>query len=67
MSRSSSRQSLAQIFAVPALVALTTALGLMGALVADGIWDVVSSIGLAIPATIFCICVAWRKSARHSL
>jgi hypothetical protein len=63
MTRTSSRQSLAQIFAVPTLVALTTALALMGALVADGIWDVVSSLGLAIPAAIFCICVAWRKVA----
>jgi hypothetical protein len=64
MTRRSPRQSLAQIFAVPALIALTTTLALVGALVADGIWDVASSICLAIPAAVFCLCVVWRKSAR---
>ncbi len=33
------RQSLAQIFAVPALIALASAMGLAGALVGEGVWD----------------------------
>jgi hypothetical protein len=62
--RSSSSQSLWQIFAVPALVASASVLGFVGALVGDGIWDWLSSICLAIPAAIFGLCVAWRKAAR---
>jgi len=58
------RQSLGQIFAVPALVALASALGLAGALVGDGIWDWLSSICLAIPPVIFGVCVVRRKAAR---
>jgi hypothetical protein len=64
MTRRSSRQSLRQIFAVPALAASASVLGLVGALVGDGIWDWLSSICLAIPSAIFGVCVARRKAAR---
>ncbi len=57
------RQSLSQIFAAPALVALLSAAGLAGALVGDGIWDWLSSICLAIPVAIFGVCVVRRKAA----
>jgi len=57
------RQSLSQIFAAPALVALLSAAGLAGALVGDGIWDWLSSICLAIPVAIFAVCVVRRKAA----
>jgi hypothetical protein len=60
---SSSRQPLARIFAVPALVAVISAAGLAGALVGDGIWDWLSSICLAIPPVIFLACVSRRKPA----
>ena len=59
--KSASRQSLGQVFAVPALIALASAMGLIGALVGDGVWDVASSLCLAIPAVVFCACVAWKK------
>jgi hypothetical protein len=59
------RQSLRQIFAVPALIALASAMGLAGALVGEGVWDVVSSLCLATPAIIFCACVAWKRVARR--
>ena len=59
------RQSLRQIFAVPALIAVASAMGLAGALVGEGAWDVVSSLCLAIPAIIFCACVAWKRVARR--
>ena len=62
--KSASRQSLGQVFAVPALIALASAMGLFGALVGDGAWDVASSLCLAIPAVIFCACVAWKRFAR---
>ena len=61
---SAPRQSLAQIFAVPALIALASAMGLVGALVGEGVWDLVSSLCLAIPAIIFCACVMWKKIAK---
>jgi len=63
MTSRSSRQSVWQIFAVPALVALASVLGLVGALVGDGIWDWLSSICLAIPVAIFAVCVVRRKAA----
>jgi hypothetical protein len=49
---------------VPALIALASAMGLVGALVGEGVWDVVSSLCLAIPAIIFCACVTWKKTAK---
>jgi hypothetical protein len=58
------RQSLAQIFAVPALIALASAMGLAGALVGEGVWDTLSSLCLAVPAAIFCACVMWKKIAK---
>jgi hypothetical protein len=59
-----SRQSLWQIFAVPELIALASVVGLVGALLGDGIWDWLSSICLAIPPAVFGVCVAWWKAAR---
>jgi xanthosine utilization system XapX-like protein len=62
---SASRQSLRRIFALPALIALASAIGLVGALVGEGVWDVASSLCLAIPAIVFCACVAWRKFGKR--
>jgi xanthosine utilization system XapX-like protein len=59
------RQSLRQIFAVPAVIALASAMGLVGALVGEGVWDALSSLCVAIPAIIFCACVAWKRVARR--
>lgn len=39
-----------QIFAVPLVLAVLIAIGLVTALVGDGIWDAVSWIGLGVPA-----------------
>jgi hypothetical protein len=58
------RQPLRQIFVVPALIALATAIGLVGALVGEGVWDTLSSLCLAVPAVIFCACVMWKKIAK---
>jgi hypothetical protein len=35
-----------QVFAMPALIATITAVGLLSALVADGVWDVLSWLAL---------------------
>jgi hypothetical protein len=63
MSRAS-RRSLRQVFAVPALIALASVTGLVGALVADGVWDTLASLCLAVPAAIFCAYVAYPLSFR---
>ncbi|BCG22470.1 hypothetical protein TUM18999_06610 [Pseudomonas tohonis] len=44
--------NLTRIFAVPALLAALTAIGLVGALLGDGIWDALAWVGLGIPAVL---------------
>jgi hypothetical protein len=46
------RQSLSQMFAVPAALALLSAVGLVSALVGDGAWDALSWLTLAVPAAV---------------
>jgi hypothetical protein len=46
------RLSLRQIFAVPLALALLIGIGLVTALVGDGAWDVVSWVGLGVPAAV---------------
>ena len=41
-----------KVFSVPLAIALVTGAGLFGALLGDSAWDVLSWIGLAIPAWI---------------
>jgi hypothetical protein len=43
------RKTIGQIFGVPLLMAVLSAIGLVSALVGDGIWDSVSWITLLIP------------------
>ena len=44
-----SRQSLAAILAVPAVLAILTAIGLVSALFGDDLWDRVSWVALGVP------------------
>ncbi len=46
------RQSLSQMFSVPAVLALLSAVGLVAALVGDGAWDALSWLTLAAPAAV---------------
>ena len=48
------------VFAVPALIAAASFVGLVGALLDDGAWDVVGWIGLAIPVAV----TVWARIAR---
>ncbi|HSI61253.1 MAG TPA: hypothetical protein VLA16_27085 [Ideonella sp.] len=41
-----------QIFKWPAALALVTAIGLVSALVADGVWDSLSWLGLGLPVAV---------------
>ncbi|MBO9551503.1 hypothetical protein [Pseudomonas sp.] len=43
-------RSTARVFAWPAAIALLAALGLFAALLGDGAWDMLSWLGLGIPA-----------------
>ena len=46
-----------QIFAVPVLIAVVTAAGLIFALVGDGIWDAISWLLLFLPVAIPVVCL----------
>ena len=59
-----SRQSLTQIFSVPAVIAIVSAVGLLAALLGDGLWDAVSWLALAVPVAVALGCVA--RSRRRS-
>jgi hypothetical protein len=58
------RRSLAQIFLFPALVAVVVLVGLVSALLGDGIWDAVSWIALAFPLAIFAL-FHWKRTSRQ--
>lgn len=51
----------ARIFAVPVLIALTSLIGLIAALLGDGVLDVVSWVGLAVPLVI----IGWAMKRRR--
>ncbi len=50
------RRTLAQIFAVPLLVAVMSGTGLISALIGDGVWDALSWLMLGMP---ICLCLAF--------
>jgi hypothetical protein len=50
------------VFAVPALIAITSLTGLVVALLDDGAWDVIGWIGLGIPVAV----LVWARFARPS-
>ncbi|BCN36778.1 hypothetical protein HF896_00700 [Alicycliphilus denitrificans] len=58
--RTDEAQTAAEIFRVPILLGLATAVGLVSALVGDGVWDALSWLALAAPAA----AVAWAWRAR---
>ena len=49
---SGSTMSLRRVFGVPLLLAIATVIGLISALLADGIWDALSWITLALPMVV---------------
>jgi hypothetical protein len=46
------RQTLGQIFAVPALIGVLSGVGLLSALVGDGVWDGLSWLTLGVPIVV---------------
>ncbi len=61
MSRSA-RRSLAAVFAVPLALGLASLVGLVAALLGDGLYDGVSWVGLAAPLLV----VAWAALRRRA-
>jgi hypothetical protein len=53
-----------RVFGAPLLLATLTTLGLISALVADGIWDAVSSLGLGAPV-VSAAYLIMRQRRRH--
>jgi hypothetical protein len=56
-----SHLSLWQIFAAPLVVAVISGLGLVSALVGDGLWDSLSWAALAVPVFLYSLFLWWRK------
>lgn len=52
------RQSLSQIFVVPAILSVLTIGGLIFALIEDGLWDALSWIALSVPVALYVGCIA---------
>jgi hypothetical protein len=60
-----SRRSLGQIFGVPAVLGILTTVGLVAALVGDGVFDGLSWLTLGAPIAISVYCIA-RASIRKA-
>jgi len=54
------RKTIGQIFGIPLLMALLSAIGLVSALVGDGIWDSASWVTLLIPILLCGYCLLKR-------
>jgi hypothetical protein len=59
-------RTLGQIFAIPALIGVMSIVGLVAALVGDGVWDGLSWLMLITPIAIYaaCICLPRRFKTR---
>ena len=61
------RQTLGQIFLMPAILGVLSASGLIFALVEDGIWDALSWMALTLPIVLFATCVVrGRQEGRRA-
>ncbi|MFN3788848.1 hypothetical protein [Massilia sp.] len=54
-----------QIWAMPVLLAVLTAIGLVAALFGDGVWDLVSSLTLGAPVAVGAWYALRRRHARR--
>jgi len=63
----SRRQTLGQIFLIPAILAVVTLGGLVFALVEDGVWDAFSWVALSAPIVLYVGCIARGRRPRTSL
>lgn len=61
------RRGLWMIFRWPLLIGLLAALGLLSALLGDGLYDVVSWLALGFPLVVVAAIRAWRRGNRGPL
>lgn len=61
MTRRSSPQSLAAIFAVPMVIAVFSLVGLVAALLDDGVYDLLSWLALGVPVAVIFWSLRWRR------
>ncbi|MFK3776532.1 hypothetical protein [Pseudomonas sp. NPDC089406] len=61
------RRGLWMIFRWPLLIGLLAALGLLSALLGDGLYDVVSWLALGLPLLVVWAVRAWRRGNRGPL
>ena len=52
MTARTQRQTLGQIFAAPAMIGVLSVIGLISALVGDGVWDALSWLALGVPVAL---------------
>ncbi len=56
-----SRQSLWAIFILPAIIALFSLVGLVAALLDDGVYDLLSWLALGVPVAVIVWSLRWRR------
>ncbi len=59
--RRPAHRSLREIFAAPLVIAVLSTIGLVAALVGDGVWDVASWATLGVPVLLFAVFLARRS------
>jgi hypothetical protein len=60
------RGTVLRVWGVPLLLMAATALGLVAALLGDGVWDALSWAALGVPLATVCWYAFARRSARHA-
>jgi uncharacterized membrane protein len=65
MIRIMTRRSLSQIFAMPLLIALISAAGLISALIGDDSWDMFSWLALGLPVVLYLAFVVQGRFQRR--
>ncbi|MDF0678059.1 MAG: hypothetical protein P0107_03005 [Nitrosomonas sp.] len=53
------QQSVREVFLIPALLSVAVLIGLVAALIGDGIWDMVSWLTILAPVVV--VILAWRR------
>ncbi len=61
MTRRSKPQSLVAIFAAPLVIAVFSLVGLVAALLDDGVYDLLSWLALGVPVAVILWSLRWRR------
>lgn len=61
--RTEHQQSVGEVFRVPLVIGVLTAIGLVSALIGDGVWDAVSWLTILAPCAV--VALAWWLARRR--